>query len=70
VFFDNTTAQGEPHIIKGSFGLTGLIDNTNIAVELKLGANRVISTGNGKVGFIPERPYLAYLKAPSGATNC
>jgi hypothetical protein len=69
VFFDNTTAQGEPYVIKGSIGLTGVNDNTNIVVGLKLGTNRAISTGDGKVGFLPERPYLAYLKAPSGITN-
>ena len=36
---------------------------------LKLGTNRAVSKGDGNVDFIPERPYLAYLKAPSGVTN-
>jgi hypothetical protein len=69
MFFDHTTAQGEPYVIKGSIGLTGVNDNTNIAVLLKLGTNKAITKGDGKVDLIPERPYLAYLKAPSGITN-
>jgi hypothetical protein len=68
-FFDNATIQGEPYVIKGSISLIGSNNNTNIAVGLKLGTNRAVSKGDGKVDFIPERPYLAYLKAPSGVAN-
>jgi hypothetical protein len=49
--------------------LNGLNDNTNIGIGLKVGTNRLIPKADGGMNLIPEKPFLAYLKAPSGVTN-
>ena len=69
MFFDNTYSQGAPYLIKGSISLNGLDNNTNVGVGLKLGTNRLIQKSDGGMDLIPEKPFLAYLKAPSGMTN-
>lgn len=49
--------------------MNGLNDNTNIGLGLKLSTNRSIQKSDGGMNLIPEKPFLAYLKAPSGVTN-
>lgn len=69
MFFDNTYSQGAPYVLKGSISLNGLNDNTNIGIGLKVGTNRLIPKADGGMTLIPEKPFLAFLKAPSGVTN-
>jgi hypothetical protein len=69
MIFDNTYSQGAPYIVKGSLGVNGISNNSNLALGLKVATYRLYPQNNGDVSTKPERPYLAYLKAANGINN-
>ena len=69
MIFDNTYSQGAPYIVKGSFGISAINNNSSLALGLKVATYRLYPQNNGDVSTKPERPYLAYLKAANGINN-